>query len=162
MHKITSLELLRTPILCFSAAVLNVQFLAPHRSAHFICYSYHFRRLFYSNASALRVDITRYSSMIPVRSERIPFIVHWSVRDVNLNCIYLQPYMMSHSSVRKDVAQRKSINECSEVKVNFRRLSPAQGVGRQWTLCREHVNRNTVHSWSALLTSWLSESGCVN
>ncbi len=62
------------------------------------------------------VDITRYSSMIPVRSERIPFIVHWSVRDVNLNCIYLQTYMMSHSSVRKDVAQRKSMNECSEVK----------------------------------------------
>ncbi len=62
------------------------------------------------------VDITGYSSMIPVRSERIPFIVHWSVRDVNLNCIYLQTYMMSHSSVRKDVAQRKSINECSEVK----------------------------------------------
>ncbi len=62
------------------------------------------------------VDITRYSSMIPVRSERIPFIVHFSVRDVNLNCIYLQRYMMSHSSVREDVAQRKSMNECSEVK----------------------------------------------
>ncbi len=29
----------------------------------------------------------------------------------------------------------------------------------QWTLCREHVNRNTVHARSALLTSWLSESG---
>ncbi len=31
----------------------------------------------------------------------------------------------------------------------------------QWTLCREHVNRNTVHAWSALLTSWLSESGVL-
>ncbi len=31
------------------------------------------------------------------------------------------------------------------------------GSREQWTLCREHVNRNTVHAWSALLTSWLSE-----
>ncbi len=30
-----------------------------------------------------------------------------------------------------------------------------------WTLCREHVNRNTVRAWSALLTSWLSESGVL-
>ncbi len=45
-----------------------------------------------------------------------PFKVHWSVRDVNLNCIYLQRYMMSHSSVREYVAQCKSMNESSEVK----------------------------------------------
>ncbi len=32
---------------------------------------------------------------------------------------------MSHSSVRKDVAQRKSMNECSEMT----RISPAQGEG---------------------------------
>ncbi len=32
----------------------SIPVLAPHRSAHFVCYSYHFRRLFYSNASALR------------------------------------------------------------------------------------------------------------
>ncbi len=31
----------------------------------------------------------------------------------------------------------------------------------QWTLCREHVNPNTVHARSALLTSWLSESGVL-
>ncbi len=31
----------------------------------------------------------------------------------------------------------------------------------QWTLCREHVNRNTVNARSALLTSWLSESGVL-
>ncbi len=53
---------------------------------------------------------------------------------------------MSHSSVRKDVAQRKSMNECSEIK-------QTSGSREQWTLCREHVNRNTVHAWSALLTS---------
>ncbi len=46
----------------------------------------------------------------------IPFKVHWSVQDVNSNCIYLQRYMMSHSSVREDVAQRKSMNECPEIK----------------------------------------------
>ncbi len=106
------------------------------------------------------VDITRYSAMIPVRSERIPFIVHWSVRDVNLNCIYLQTYIMSHSSVREDVAQRKSINECSEVKLTSTDF-PCSGSREQWTLCREHVNRNTVHARSALLTSWLSESGVL-
>ncbi len=44
-----------------------------------------------------------------------PVEVHF-VQDVNLNCIYLQRYMMSHSSVREDVAQRKSKNECSEIK----------------------------------------------
>ncbi len=32
----------------------SIPVLAPHRSAHFVCYSYHFRRLFYSIASALR------------------------------------------------------------------------------------------------------------
>ncbi len=32
----------------------SIPVLAPPRSAHFVCYSYHFRRLFYSNASALR------------------------------------------------------------------------------------------------------------
>ncbi len=34
-----------------------------------------------------------------------------------LNYIYLQRYMMSHSSVcDEDVTQRKSMNDCSEVK----------------------------------------------
>ncbi len=35
---------------------------------------------------------------------------------------------MSHSSVREDVAQRKSMNECSEIS-KLQRISPAQGVG---------------------------------
>ncbi len=38
---------------------------------------------------------------------------------------------------------------------------PCSGSREQWTLCREHVNRNTVHAWRALLTSWLSESGVL-
>ncbi len=44
--------------------------------------------------------------------------------------------------------------------VNFSGF-PCSGSREQWTLCREHVNRNTVHAWSALLTSWLSESGVL-
>ncbi len=36
--------------------------------------------------------------------------------------------MMSHSSVREDVAQRKSMNECSEIKYTSADF-PAQGVG---------------------------------
>ncbi len=40
---------------CFALSQrFSIPVLAPHRSAHFVCYSYHFRRLFYSNASALR------------------------------------------------------------------------------------------------------------
>ncbi len=34
----------------------SIPVLAPPRSAHFVCYSYHLRRLFYSNASALRSE----------------------------------------------------------------------------------------------------------
>ncbi len=131
--------------------------------------------------------------------------------------------MMWHSSVREDVAQRKSMNECFWNKVNFSGF-PCSGsreqwtpcreqwtpcreqwtpcreqwtpcreqwtpcreqwtpcreqwtpcreqwtpcreqwtpCREQWTLCREHVNRNTVHARSALLTSWLSESGVL-
>ncbi len=46
----------------------------------------------------------------------IPLKEHRSVRDENLNLIYLQRCMMLLLSVREDVAQRKSMNECSEVK----------------------------------------------
>ncbi len=47
---------------------------------------------------------------------------------------------MSHSSVREDVAQRKSMNECSEIKLTSADF-PCSGSREQWTLCREHVNR---------------------
>ncbi len=43
---------------------------------------------------------------------------------------------MSHSSVREDVAQRKSMNECSRNKVNFSGF-PCSGSREQWTLRRE-------------------------
>ncbi len=42
------------------------------------------------------------------------------MRDINLNSIYLQRYIMSHFSSKfrlfEDAAQHKSLNECSEVK----------------------------------------------
>ncbi len=45
--------------------------------------------------------------------------------------------------------------------VNVPKWNKFQGSREQRTLCREHVNRNTVHSLSSLLTSWLSESGVL-
>ncbi len=59
-------------------------------------------------------------------------------------------------SVFEDVAQRKSMNESSEVKKTSTDF-PCSGSREQWTLCRVHVNRNTVHARSALLTR-----RCVN
>ncbi len=44
--------------------------------------------------------------------------------------------------------------------VNFNGF-PCSGSREQWTLCRDHVNRNTVHARSSLLTSRLSESGVL-
>ncbi len=97
----------------------------------------------------------------------VPFKGHWSVRDVNLNWIYLQRYIC-HTSLVSFVcvwwrwrSANPWINQWinkfrSEVNVNgFSCL----GSREQWTLCREHVNRNTVHSWNFLLMSWWSESG---
>ncbi len=60
----------------------------------------------------------------------------------------------------EDVAQRKSMNECFEVKKTSTDF-PCSGSREQWTLCRDHVNRNTVHARSTLLTSRLSESGVL-
>ncbi len=53
------------------------------------------------------------------------------------------------------------MNECSEMKQTSADFT-CSGSREQWTLCREHVNRkNTVHAWSALLTSRLSESSVL-
>ncbi len=83
------------------SAVLN-------SNPHFACFSYRFRRLFYSNVSALRSGhrrIFRHDSCL--KRTYVTFKVHWSVRNVNLICIYLQRYVMSHSSACEDVAQCK-------------------------------------------------------
>ncbi len=65
-----------------------------------------------------------------------------------------------HSSVCEDAAQRKSVNECSEVKYTSTDF-PCSGSREQRTRCRDHINQNTVHARSSLLTSWLSESGVL-
>ncbi len=88
--------------------------------------------------------------------------------DVNLNCIYLQRYIMSHfsSKFRLCVKTLRSANPWMNVpKWNKLQLQnrdfPCSGSREQWTLCREHVNRNTVHARSSLLSSWWSESSVL-
>ncbi len=97
----------------------SIPVLAPHRSAHFVCYSYHFRRLFYSNASALRSG--HHTIFLHDSSSKRTYSIHSALkcarREFKLYIFTDVSYMMSHSSVRKDVAQRKSMNECSEVKL---------------------------------------------
>ncbi len=44
--------------------------------------------------------------------------------------------------------------------INFNRFSLLRSM-EQWTLCRDHINQNTVHAHSSLLMSWLSESGVL-
>ncbi len=40
-------------------------------------------------------------------------------------------------------------------------MVPNSSPCEQRTLCREHINRNTVNARSSLLTSWLSDSGVL-
>ncbi len=88
----------------------------------------------------------------------IPFKVHWSVSARRELKLYIFTEVYDVTLVR---AWRRCAVQIHEWmfrnKVNF----PCSGSREQWTLCREHVNRNTVHAWSALLTSWLSESGVL-
>ncbi len=107
------------------------------------------------------VDITGYSSMIPVRSERI-----YSIQSA-LKCARRELKLYIFTEVY-DVTLVRAWRRCAAQiyewmfwnEVNFSGF-PCSGSREQWTLCREHVNRNTVHAWSALLTSWLSESGVL-
>ncbi len=137
----------------------SIPVLAPPHSTHFVCYSYHFRHLFYSVWSGHH--ITGYSAMIPVRSERI-----CSMQSA-LKCarhefkLYIFTEVYNVTLVR---AWRRCAAQIHEwmfrSEVNYNRF-PCSGSREQWTRCREHVNRNTVHARSALLTSWLSESGVL-
>ncbi len=88
----------------------------------------------------------------------VPFRGHWSMQDVNLNCIYLQRYICKFGLWVKSL---RSANPWMNVLKWSKLRSPCSGSKEQWTLCREHVNRNTVHARSALLTSWLYESGVL-
>ncbi len=107
------------------------------------------------------VDITGYSAMIPVRSERI-----YSIQSV-LKCARRELKLYIFTEVYDVILVRAWRRYAAQIhewmfpnKVNFSGF-PCSGSREQWTLCREHVNRNTVHAWSALLTSWLSESGVL-
>ncbi len=99
--------------------------------------------------------------MIPVRSECI-----YSIQSA-LKCARRELKLYIFTEVY-DVTLIRAWRRCavqihewmSRNKVNFSGF-PCSGSREQWTLCREHVNRNTVHAWSALLTSWLSESGVL-
>ncbi len=84
------------------SAVLNSSPRTPPRSAHFVCYSYRFRCLFYSNASALRSGHHR---IFP--HDSIQSAYKCARREFKWYTVY-QRYMMSLSSVFEDVAQRKS------------------------------------------------------
>ncbi len=101
------------------------------------------------------VDITGYSAVIPVRSEHIYSIqsaYKCARRELKLY-IFTEVYDITLVRAwRRCVAQIHEWMFQNEVN---------SGSREQWTLCREHVNRNTVHAWSALLTSWLSESGVL-
>ncbi len=74
--------------------------------------------------------------------------------------IYLQRYMMSH---RPCVKTLRSANPWMNVlnKVNFSGF-PCSGSKEQWTLCREHVNRNTVYAWMRTSNKLIIWIRCVN
>ncbi len=118
------------------SAVLNSSPRAPPppRSAYCICYSYRFRCLFYSNVSALRSGHHRIFHHDSSSNERI-----YSIQSA-LKCARRELKLYIFTEVYDVTLVR---------------------AWRRWTLCREHVNGNTVHAWSALLTSWLSESGVL-
>ncbi len=99
--------------------------------------------------------------MIPVRSDRIYSIqsAYKCARHELKLYIFTEAYDVTLVRAwRRCAAQIHEWMFWSEV--NFSGF-PCSASREQWTLCREHVNRNTVHAWSALLTSWLSESGVL-
>ncbi len=92
------------------------------RSAHFVFFSYRFRRLYYSTVNALRSGhhITGYSTMIPVGSERICSIqraLKCARCEFKLYVFTEVYYVTLHASlvsfvcVCEDAAQCKSVNE---------------------------------------------------
>ncbi len=144
------------------------------------------------------VDITGYSAMIPVWSERIYSIqsaLKCARRELKLYIFtfmhladaFIQSDLQLHSGYTSCVPWESNpqpfalLTQCSTTEPHrntevydvtlvcaWRRCAaqmnewmdfPCSGSREQWTLCREHVNQNTVHAWSALLTSWLSEYG---
>ncbi len=82
----------------------------PRLSAHFAWFSYCFRRLFYSNVSALRSGHHRifHHDSSSKRMNLIQSALKCVRREFKLYIFTEVGYMMSHSAVCKDVAKRKS------------------------------------------------------
>ncbi len=145
----------------------SIPVLAPPRSAHFLCYSHHFRRLFYSIVSALRSG--HHTIFLHDSSSKRTYSIHSELKcarcEFKLYIFTDVYYVTLVCAWRCCAAQIHEWMFWSEV--NFSGF-PCSGsreqwtlCREQWTLCREHVNRNTVHARSALLTSWLYESGVL-
>ncbi len=100
----------------------SIPVLAPPRSAHFVCFSYHFRRLFYSNVSALGSGhhrIFHHDS-----SSKRTYIFHSRCIEV---CETWIKIVYIYRGTRRCAAQIPWMNVQKWSKLQ--RISPAQGVG---------------------------------
>ncbi len=94
----------------------SIPVLAPPRSAYFVCYSYRFRYLFYSNVSALRSGhhrIFRHDS-----SSKRTYIFHSKCIEVCktwIKIVYIYRGIWCHTRPCVKTL-RTSMNECSEMK----------------------------------------------
>ncbi len=108
----------------------SIPVLAPLRSAYFVCYSCHFRCLFYSNVSALRSGhhrIFRHDS-----SSKRTYIFHSKCIEVCktwIKIVYIYRGIWCHT--RPCVKMLRSANPWMNVPKwsKLQRISPAQGVG---------------------------------
>ncbi len=104
-------------------------------------------------------------------SSKEVYMFHLKCARRELNRIYLNRYnyVTTHTSLISFVCVWRRCRRIAQFhewmfwcEVNFKRFPMLREKGAQWRLCRDPINRNTVHSWSSLLTSWLSELGVLN
>ncbi len=108
----------------------SIPVLAPPHSAYFVCFSYRFRCLFYSNVSALRSghhSIFRHDS-----SSKRTYIFHSKCIEVCktwIKIVYIYRGIWCHT--RPCVKTLRSANPWMNVPKwsKLQRISPAQGVG---------------------------------
>ncbi len=110
----------------------SIPVLAPPRSAYFVCYSYRFRCLFYSNASALRSGhhrIFRHDSSSKRTYTRIFHSKCIEVCKTWIKIVYIYRGIWCHT--RPCVKTLRSANPWMNVPKwsKLQRISPAQGVG---------------------------------
>ncbi len=143
-----------------------------HSSAHFVCFSYRFRHLYYSTVSALRSGHW-YSTMIPAWNEcicSIKRLLKCTRREFKLYLFTEVCYVPLHVSLVSFVCVWRccrlwlSANPWMNVPKwrKFNGFPVLREKGAMDTMyIWDHVNRNTVHARSSLLTSWWSESGML-